>query len=96
MSEKPTPPDFSAALGAGQVHGTVIITLFIPSVDRNGEPIDQERWRTEGLSALGRLFGGATAFPPGKGVWRDDERGGALVFDDTAMLVCYARVRPDR
>jgi hypothetical protein len=38
---------------------------------------------------LGSLFGGATAFPQGRGVWRDDERGGRLVFDAPVIVQCY-------
>ena len=52
--------------------------------------IDQEFWREEALKVLGILFRGATAFPPGRGVWRDDARGGALVFDDTVLITSYA------
>ena len=76
-------------LGAGPSTGTLQITLFVPSVDRNGVPINQEMWREEALHVLGRLFRGATAFPPGCGVWRDDARGGELVFDDTVLVTSY-------
>ena len=38
---------------------------------------------------LGRLFGGATAYPQGMGVWRDDERGGQLLFDEPIVIQCY-------
>jgi len=38
---------------------------------------------------LGRVFGGATAYPRAKGVWRDDERGGALVKDEPVVVQCY-------
>ena len=38
---------------------------------------------------FGRLFRGTTAFPPGRGVWRDDDRNGELVFDDTQMVISY-------
>ena len=38
---------------------------------------------------LGRVFGGATAYPKAKGVWRDDERGGALVKDEPVVVHCY-------
>lgn len=69
-------------LGAGPPAGTVQVTLFVPSVDRSGVAIDQGSWSEEALRVFGSLFRGATAFPPGRGVWRDDERGGALVFDD--------------
>ena len=33
------------------------------------------------MGALGRLFRGATAFPPGKGVWRDDTKGRTFKMD---------------
>ncbi|MBL8680122.1 MAG: hypothetical protein JNK05_13185 [Myxococcales bacterium] len=79
-----------AMLGAGPTAGTVQITLFIPSVDRVSKPIDQPFWRDEALRAFGTLFRGATAFPPGRGVWRDDAANGALVFDDTVLVTTYA------
>lgn len=77
------------ALGAGPPAGVEQVTLFVPSVDREGEPIDQAYWAEQAITTFGNLFRGATAFPPGRGVWRDDERGGALVYDDTQMVVSY-------
>ena len=41
------------------------------------------------LEMFGRVFGGATAYPRAKGVWRDDERGGALVIDEPVVVHCY-------
>ena len=82
--------DLGEALGAGPPAGTVQVTVFIPSVDRANRPIPQERWVDDCLAVLGRLFRGATAFPPGRGVWRDDERGGRLVYDDTVLVTSYA------
>jgi len=38
---------------------------------------------------LGNLHGGATAYPKAQGVWRDDDRGGALVFDEPVVMQCY-------
>lgn len=81
--------DFREELGAGPPAGTSQVTLFVPSVDRDGKPIDQESWREETLRVFGRLFRGATAFPPGRGVWRDDAREGALVFDETVLVTSY-------
>jgi hypothetical protein len=63
--------------------------LFIPSKDRADQPIDQDHWVAEALRVLGRLFGGATAFPQGKGVWRDDAQGGKLLFDEPVVIQCY-------
>lgn len=81
-------PDLHKALGAGPPAGALQLTVFIPSVDRVGVAIDQLFWREETLRTLGRLFRGATAFPPGRGVWRDDVTG-ELIFDDTVMVTCY-------
>jgi hypothetical protein len=35
------------------------------------------------------VFGGATAYPKARGIWRDDERGSALVRDEPVVLHCY-------
>jgi hypothetical protein len=68
----------------------VLLVLFVPSVERDGTTaIDQDRWVQESLTMFGRLFGGATAYPKAKGVWRDDERGGVLVFDEPVVIHCY-------
>ena len=74
--------------GVSKVEDTEL-TLFVPSVDQNLQPIDQGAWEQQALEFLGRTFGGATAFPKGRGVWRDDESGGRLIFDETIMLLCY-------
>jgi hypothetical protein len=81
-------PNIHTALGAGPPAGTLQVTLFIPSVDRRAEPVDQPWWREQALATLGRLFRGATAFPPGRGVWHD-EATGDLVYDDTVMVTSY-------
>lgn len=66
--------------------------LFVPSVERDGiTSIDQNLWVDEALEMLGTLFGGATAYPRAKGVWRDDERGGALVRDEPVLIHCYTK-----
>ncbi len=77
------------ALGAGPPAGVEQVTLFVPSVDRHEESIDQAYWTDQALATFGKLFRGATAFPPGRGVWRDDQRGGVLVYDDTQMVTSY-------
>jgi hypothetical protein len=77
------------ALGAGPPAGVDAVTLFVPSVDRNGEAIDQAYWTESALATFGHLFRGATAFPPGRGVWRDDERGGELIYDNTQMVTSW-------
>ena len=51
--------------------------------------IDHEAWVISALKMLGLHFAGATAFPQGQGVWRDDARGGVLVFDEPTVIQCY-------
>jgi hypothetical protein len=78
----------------------VLVVLFVPSVERDGRtPIDQQRWADASLEMFGRVFGGATAYPKAKGVWRDDERGAALVLDEPVVVHCYttpADIQDDR
>ena len=41
------------------------------------------------MPLLGKHLGGATGFPRGLGVWRDDAQGGRLVWDQPALIQCY-------
>lgn len=38
---------------------------------------------------FGTVFGGATAYPKARGIWRDDRRGGRLVWDEPVVVHCY-------
>ena len=68
----------------------VLVVLFVPSVGRDGATsIDQQHWVDGALEMFGRVFGGATAYPKAKGIWRDDEKGGALVRDEPVVMHCY-------
>jgi hypothetical protein len=68
----------------------VLVVLFIPSVERDGKTaVDQDRWVEQCLAMLGTVFGGATAYPKARGVWRDDERDGVLIFDEPVVVHCY-------
>lgn len=68
----------------------VLVVLFVPSVERDGTtPIDQDRRVDAALEMFGRVFGGATAYPKAKGIWRDDGRNGALVKDEPVVVHCY-------
>lgn len=75
-------------LGAAHAGGCLIV-LFVPSVDREETAIDQEAWVTASLKMLGTYFRGGTAFPQGRGVWRDDAREGRWVFDEPTVVQCY-------
>ncbi len=80
--------DHGSRLGAAKLASNLLV-LFIPSHDRDDQPIDQDEWVARALETLGALFGGATAFPRGKGVWRDDEQAGRLLFDEPVVIQCY-------
>ena len=75
---------------SGLPAGTSLVVIFVPNKDRDDQPIDQDYWVDEVLSSLGRLFRGATAYPRGRGVWRDDERGGALLKEEPVIVFSYA------
>ena len=81
-------PDHSNLFGADKFESTLLV-LFIPSVERLGGSIDQDMWVAQALEMLGKCFGGATAFPQGRGVWRDHEQSGRLVYDDPVVIQCY-------
>jgi hypothetical protein len=69
---------------------SVLVVLFVPSVERDGvTPVDQDYWVDAALETFGTVFGGATAYPRAKGIWRDDERGGHLVPDEPVVIHCY-------
>jgi hypothetical protein len=67
-----------------------LVVVFVPSKDRDGLPIAQDGWVDEVLLTLGRLFRGATAYPRGRGVWRDDSRGGMLLLEEPVIVFSYA------
>ncbi len=71
---------------------TTLLVLFIPSADREGTPLgkkEQRRWVRKAMKLLGKRLRGATAFPRGWGVWRDDLRGGQLVWDRPVLIQCF-------
>jgi hypothetical protein len=65
------------------------VVLFVPSVERDGiTGIDQTYWVDAALEMFGRVFGGATAYPRARGIWRDDERG--VLSSRTNRSLCIA------
>src|ERR1051326_5064818 len=72
----------------------VLGVLFVPRVERGGiTPGDQQRWVDASLEMFGRVFGGATAYPKAKGIWRDDVRGGVLIRDEPVVIHCYTTAK---
>ena len=71
---------------------STLLVLFIPSANRFGRSLgkkEQDRWVRKALQVLGENMGGATAFPRGLGVWRDDDQEGKLVWDKPVLIQCY-------
>lgn len=90
MAKKPTKPSGKRQRVLSSGRKRVLVVLFVPSVERDGiSTIDQPFWVDAALEMFGRVFGGATAFPKAKGIWRDDERGGTLVRDEPVVVHCY-------
>jgi len=65
-----------------------VVTLFVPSLTRDGDPLDHDFWRTQALGVMTKLFGGATAVQ-GDGAWRDDERGGAIKVERISTVQSF-------
>ena len=83
-----TPRRKQRALRGGRKR--VLVVLFVPSIERDGRtPVDQQYWVDAALEMFGRVFGGATAYPRAKGIWRDDEKGGILIRDEPVVVHCY-------
>src|SRR5947209_18236030 len=93
MTRRKSGTKAEAWLGATEPTGTLIIVLFVPSKDRDGRSIDHDFWVTAALETLGTLFRGATAYPRARGIWRDDERGGTLRYEQPTIVTCYADAR---
>jgi hypothetical protein len=87
MAEEPSDPQ--TIFRSGLSVGTSLVVVFVPSQDRDGQSIDQEYWVDEVLTTLGLLFRGATAYPRGRGVWRDDARGGSLLKEEPVLVFSY-------
>jgi len=85
--KRPSGPQ-RAALREGRK--SILVVLFVPSVERDGTTaVNQNHWVDAALDIFGGVFGGATAYPKAKGIWRDDERGGVLVKDEPVVIHCY-------
>jgi hypothetical protein len=83
--------DFSSTFNTARSEATLLV-LFIPSADRHGQPLGktrQQRWVRKALKLLGENLRGGTAYPRGWGVWRDDARGGVLVWDRPVVIQCF-------
>ena len=62
--------------------------LFIPSMTRNGQPIDHEHWRDEAVRLMSKMFGGATSLKA-YGGWLDIEQGEQVKEEEISIVFSY-------
>jgi len=79
-------------LGADAGISVQCLTLYIPSKDKSGNEIaDQRRWVVNGAKLLAEIGGGVTIMPPVEGGWMDDK--GTIVWESPILV--YTFIRPD-
>lgn len=85
--------DLGGALGASAEISSQQLTLFIPSRDRLGNEIgNQRRWVLEAADLLAGVGGGFTILPPVEGGWVNDA--GEVIWEHPILV--YTFVKPDR
>lgn len=84
----------SAILGSEDESNGVLFVLFIPSKDKDGDPLpsgqDQQLWAAAAGDMLTRIFGGATIMPPAKGKWLNEETN-KIITEEVVLVHSYAR-----
>jgi hypothetical protein len=76
------------ALGAAEEATQDRITVYIPSRDRDGKPVDFENWVVRALQLLSRVGGGATRMPPAQGAWLNPDTN-AVIIEDVTLVYSY-------
>ena len=76
------------ALGAAEQAIQDRITIYIPSRDRNGAPVEFESWVGQAMELLSQVGGGATRMPPAQGAWLNPETE-ALIIEDVTLVYSY-------
>ncbi len=76
------------ALGAAEEATQDRITIYVPSRDRDGKPVDFESWVMSALEILSRVGGGATRMPAAQGAWLNPDTG-ALVIEEVTLVYSY-------
>lgn len=83
-----------ATLGSEDEPNGVLFVLFIPSKDKDGDPLprgqDQQLWADAAGDLLTSIFGGATIMPPAKGKWLNEETD-TIITEEVVLVHSYAR-----
>ena len=85
--------EYSKLLGALGETRDGYVCVFIPSLTRDGAPIDHEYWRTEAIRVMSKLFGGATSVNAFGG-WLDDEGDGQVKEEPVSLVVSLYLRKP--
>ncbi len=76
------------ALGAAEEATQDRITIYVPSRDRDGNPVNFEDWVIRAMELLSQVGGGATRMPPAQGAWRNPDSE-ALIIEDVTLVYSY-------
>jgi hypothetical protein len=76
------------ALGAAEEAILDRITIYVPSRDRDGNPVEFESWVTRMLELLSQVGGGATRMPPAQGAWLNPDTH-LLVIENVTLVYSY-------
>ena len=84
--------DFAGYMGASP-SSTQRLTLYLPTLDRHGQPIpDRDAWMREAVQLLSILGGGATVFPNQRGAWFNPDTEEVL---EEPVDIAYTFIKPD-
>jgi hypothetical protein len=76
------------ALGAAEEATLDRITIYIPSRDQDGKPVEHEIWVERAMEFLAQMGGGATRMPPARGAWRNPLNG-AVIIEDVTLVYSF-------
>lgn len=79
--------DVAQMLGASEEATLDKVTLYIPTRDRDGNPVEFESWAETAMKLLSRIGGGATRLPPVRGAWLRED--GHLIEEEIHMVYSY-------
>jgi len=60
------------------------LSIYVPSKDKDGNPVDLAYWKKVTMAFMTRVFGRCTAMPQLEGIWADEE---GKTLDETVTSV---------
>ena len=85
--------NLGALLGTTDGASIQVLTLYIPSKDRHGRPVrNQRRWVLRAATLLAEIGGGVTIMPRMRGGWLKPK--GGILWEDTVLMYTYIRTQP--